>query len=67
MDARKHRAQTGGAVQMRLHRDDVIEALRQYLADYPLADGFALAKGRILAHIAQIGRDQRYMPRPLIP
>ena len=49
---------SGGAVQMGIDGDDAIEDSCEQLADDLLADRFACLKGRVLPHVAKIGRDQ---------
>ena len=48
-------------MQMRVHRDHTIEQAGEKLSDDALAHGFARREGRILAHVAKIGRHQRQM------
>ena len=45
-----------------VHRDDAIHNSRDQPADRLLADRFAFAKGRVLAHVTEIGR-QQHEPR----
>ena len=46
------------AMQMRIDRDDAVDSARQQPADHLLADRLAFVKGRVLPHVAEIGRDQ---------
>ena len=45
-------------MQMRVDGDDAIDGAGQQLADDLLADRLAVVKGRILPHVAEIGRHQ---------
>ena len=47
-------------MQVRVHGDDAVEALRQQLADHALADGFTRRERDVLAHVAQVRGDQRH-------
>ncbi len=58
---RGHRvAQVGDPMQVRIHGDDRVEALGEQPADDALADRLARREGHVLAHVAEVGRDQRH-------
>ena len=52
-------------MQVGIDRHHAIESARQQLSDDLLAHRFACMKGRVLAHIGEIGRDQ-HQPRGAI-
>ena len=62
LDAGKDRPDVGGAMKVSVHRDDAIHNSRDQPADRLLADRFAFAKGGVLAHVAEIGRQQHEPP-----
>jgi len=46
------------AVQMRLYRDDTVEGAHEEIANGALTDGFARVERGVLAHVAEIRRNQ---------
>ncbi len=51
-----------GAMKVSVHRDDAIHNSRDQPADRLLADRFAFVEGCVLAHVAEIGRQQDEPP-----
>jgi hypothetical protein len=58
LDSREHGADIGRAVQVGVDGDDAVDRSRKKLTDGTLADGFTVMKHRILAHVAEIRRQQ---------
>ena len=56
-----------GAVQMGIDRDHAVDVAGQEPADRLLADRLAVVKGRILPHVAEVGRDQHQPPGAAAP
>jgi hypothetical protein len=54
-------------MQMRIDGDDAVHASGKERADHPLADRFSLLEGRILPHVAKIGRHQHEALRASAP
>lgn len=57
-DPGKHRCDVGRAMQMRIDGDHAVEPSGEQRADDLLTDGFAFVEGRVLSHVAEIGRQQ---------
>ncbi len=58
VNAREDVVNVLGAVQMGVDRDHAVDVAGQKPADRPLADRLAVVKGRILPHVAEVGRNQ---------
>ena len=54
----KYGSDVGRAMQMRVDGDDAIDASGDQRADDLLADRFAFVERGVLAHVAEIGREQ---------
>jgi hypothetical protein len=61
-DAGKDRPYVGRAMKVSVHRDDAIHNSRDQPADRLLADRFAFVERCVLAHVAEIGRQQDEPP-----
>ena len=62
LDTGENLADVGRTMKVSIHRDDAIDNPCDEPADHPLADRFAFAKGCVLAHVAEIGREQHEPP-----
>ena len=58
LDARENLMDIGGAMEMRVDRNDPVHKSSEEPADDFLADCLPRLKGGVLAHVAEIGRDQ---------